>query len=193
MFVPGLDLREIGATLPVPSTNEEIATLITSRVGLGSDALDIYDSVISTPQSVQRRRPGGFERKTFIPASRRIDKNSIRPRHGYAGYFPSEPSEAYLVLSRSNLRSAASSIAEDLVDIVDRLESVVCLSVDHERWRIVMHIVDRDKGLKRADPGGCSRTNRRAIRGIGWRAASGHRPALRKRSCSRHCWNRSRV
>lgn len=67
MFVPGLDLREIGATLPVPSTNEPLATLITSRVGLGSDTLDIYDSVISTPQSVQRRRPGGFERKTFIP------------------------------------------------------------------------------------------------------------------------------
>lgn len=66
-YVPGADLREIGAILPVSlPTREPIATLITSKITVGADTLDIYDSIISTPQSVQANRSGGFERRTLM-------------------------------------------------------------------------------------------------------------------------------
>lgn len=67
LFIPGLDIRELGATLPMPAAREPLATLITSKVNFGSDSLAIYDSIISAPQSVQAKRRGGFERKTLIP------------------------------------------------------------------------------------------------------------------------------
>lgn len=64
-YVPGLPLPRIVGTIPGSDAGEERVVLVASKVSLGTESLDLYESLISMPEALGSLSHGHFKPETY--------------------------------------------------------------------------------------------------------------------------------